>query len=337
MKIFFLMLFAALIFGCSGSDHDETELEISYVLPEGRTCQTYLADHFLVTVYDSEQRKFAEKKVPCDSENPDSITLVVENKSYYVSVVLRDKNNMWQSYGAAKVEVNKNTEITVNMEPYLGGMIFIWNVADCDKYNVVMMAADLFSDGEPVKAVIWGEDTDIRNFQIPCKAGQFEVINVPAETLYSARINAYRKNSLAGESRITYEIPDFVSVHGQNKNISIDAYKQILVSDMKVSWDFDSQTIMDTDKPCETAGVSKVKAALVSEEVPVPVSVEQQCNNKFADFYLYDIPKHEYTLYLYGISGDDETLFESSLDMGMIEPGAIGKDMLENKIHLEKK
>lgn len=331
MKIFFLMMLAALVFGCSDSKHDDTELQISYLLPDGRTCQTYLADHFLVTLYDSEQRKIVEKKISCGDGADDALTLLVSRDSYYVSVVLLDKKEMWQSYGAAKVEVDKDTEVTVNMEDYLGGMIFIWNPSDCSKYNLAIMAVDLFAGGDPVSAVIWGEETEIRNFQVPCKAGQFEVINVSAEPLYTASINAYRKKSLDGEIRITYEIPDFVSGHGQNKNINIDPYKQLLVSDMKVSWEFDSKSI----DSCEAAGVTKVVASLVSEEITV--SAEQKCNNKFADFYIYDIPEHEYTLYLYGISGEDETLFESSLEIGMIEAGSVGKDILENKIFLKEK
>ena len=221
MKIFFFILFSILFLGCSDSKHDDTELKISYALPEGRTCQTYLADHFLVTLYDSEQRKVVEKKIMCDDKDADGLTLLVSKDSYYVSVVLLSNDNMWQSYGASKVEVDKDTEITVNMETYLGGMIFIWNPSDCNKYNLAMMALDLFSEGEPVTAVIWGEETELRNFAIPCKAGQFEIINIPAEPLYTARINGYRTNSFTGESRVTYEIPEFVSGHGQNKNINI--------------------------------------------------------------------------------------------------------------------
>ncbi|MBR4532390.1 hypothetical protein IKO70_08290 [bacterium] len=333
MKIFFLMLLAALVFGCSDSKPEDTELKISYVLPEGRTCQTYLADYFEVTWYDSEQRKIGAKEIPCDSESADSLTLLVSKGSYYVSVVLLDKSKMWRSYGAAQVEVNNDTEVTVNMETYLGGMIFLWNPSDCSssKYNLAMISLDLFSEGEPVKAVIWGEETELRNFAIPCKAGRFEVINVPADPLYTAKLNGYRTKSFAGESRVVYEIPEFVSGHGQNISIDIDSYKQILVSDMKLSWEFDSKSITS----CETAGVTKVVASLVSEEATV--SVEHECDNKFADFYLYDIPEHEYTLYLYGISGDDETLFESSLEIGMIEAGSIGRDMLENKIFLKEK
>ena len=331
MKKFFLMLLAALVLGCSGSGHDNIELKISYSLPEDRTCQTYLADHFLVTLYDSEQRKVVEKKIMCGEGENDPLELLVDSDSYYISVVLLSKDNMWQSYGATRVEVEKDTEVTVNMETYLGGMIFIWNPADCTKYNIALMSLDLFSEGEPVTAVIWGEESELRNFAIPCKAGQFEVINVPAEPEYTARINGYRTKSLAGESRITYEIPEFISGHGQNKKVNIDSYKQVLVSDMKVSWEFDSKSI----DSCESAGVSKVVASLVSEEVTI--SAEQKCDNKFSDFYLYDITEHEYTLYLYGISGSDETLFESSLEIGMIEAGSVGKDRLENKIYLKEK
>ena len=331
MKKFFLMLLAALVLGCSGSNHDNIELKISYALPEGRTCQTYLADHFLMTLYDSEQRKVVEKKIMCGEGETDPITLLVDKDSYYISVVLLSKDNMWQSYGASKVEVERDTDVTVDMETYLGGMIFIWNPSDCTKYNIAMMSLDLFSEGEPVNAVVWGEESELRNFAIPCKAGQFEIINVSAEPLYTARINGYRKKSLSGESRVLYEIDEFVSGHGQNKKIAIDSYRQLLVSDMKVSWEFDSKSI----ESCEAAGVSKVVAALVSEEVTI--STEQKCDNKFSDLYLYDITEHEYTLYLYGISDSDETLFESSLEIGMIEAGSVGKDRLENKIFLKEK
>ncbi|MBR4489400.1 hypothetical protein IKP13_02075 [bacterium] len=331
MKKIFLMLLTALVLGCSGSGNDNIELKISYSLPEGRTCQTYLADHFLVTLYDSEQRKVVEKKIMCGEGESDPLTLLVDKDSYYISVVLLSKDNMWQSYGASKAEVMKDTSVTVDMETYLGGMIFIWNPSDCSKYNLAVMSFDLFSEGEPVNAVIWGEESELRNFMIPCKAGQFEVINVPAEPLYSARFNGYRKKSLSGESRVVYEIDEFVSGHGQNKKISIDNYRQLLVSDMKVSWEFDSKSI----ESCEAAGVSRIVASLVSEEVTI--SAEQKCDNKFSDLYLYDITEHEYTLYLYGISDSDETLFESSLEIGMIEAGSVGKDRLENKIFLKEK
>ena len=330
MKILFLMLLAALVFGCSDSKHETAELKISYTLEEGRTCQTYLADHFLVTVYDSSQRKISEKKIMCDSEE-EGMKLVVDKDSYYISVVLLDKNNYWQSYGAAKTEVSGDTEVNVGMADYLGGMIFKWETADCGKYNISMMTVDMFSESEPVSAVIWGEDTKMENFQIPCSAGQFEVINIEPSKTYTATFRGYRK-SAKDESRVVYEIPEFVSGHGQNKKVNINDYRVVLVSDMKVSWEFDSKSI----DSCETAGITKVRAELVSEE-GYSVSDEQACDNKFSDFYLYEITHHSYTLYVYGITDNDETLFESSLELGDIEPGSIGKNILENKIFLKEK
>ena len=47
--------------------------------------------------------------------------------------------------------------------------------------------------------------------------------------------------------------------------------------------------------------------------------------------------EHEYTLYLYGKSDSDEILFESSIDAGLIKPGSVGKNILENKILLKEK
>ena len=324
------MLLAALVFGCSDSKHDNAELKISYTLEEGRTCQTYLADHFQVTVYDSAQRKISEKKIPCDAEEP-GMKLVVEKDSYYISVVLMSKDEMWQSYGAARAEVSADTEINVPMETYQGGMIFKWDTSDCGKYSLSLMTVDMFSEGEPIKAVLWGEEVKMENLQLPCSAGQLEVINIPPEPTYTATFRGYRK-SLKGESRTVYEIPEFVSGHGQNKKVNIADYRVVLVSDMKVSWEFDSKSI----DSCETAGITKVAAALVSDE-GYRVYAEQPCDNKFSDFYLYEITHHSYTLYVYGISDKDETLFESSLEVGEIEPGSVGKNILENKIFLKEK
>ena len=60
-------------------------------------------------------------------------------------------------------------------------------------------------------------------------------------------------------------------------------------------------------------------------------------NNDFSDINIYDITEDEYTLYLYGKSDDGEILFESSLDVGLIEPGSFGKNALKNKIFLKEK
>lgn len=334
MKIFVLILCAVLFWGCSDSGSDKVDFEISYVLDQGRTCKTYLADHFLVTVYDSEQRKMTEKKISCDAEKNDGMTLSVDKDSYYVSVVLRDSKNDWQSYGAVKTDVLGNTKILINMEPYIGGMIFKWNADDCSKKNVGIMAFDLTADGEPVKAVVWGDETKIKKHQVPCVAGRLELINIDPEPTYSMSVDAYRKSD-SKQSRTNYEIQEFVSGHGKNKEINIEdpkkATKTVLVSDMKVSWEFDSKSI----DSCETAGITEIAATLDSDKYKI--TAKQTCNNKFENLYIYDITEHEYVLYLQGKNSSGEVLYESSLDVGLIEPGSVGKDILEQKVLLKSK
>ena len=334
MKIFILILCALLFWGCSDSGNDKVDFEISYLLDQGRTCKTYLADHFLVTVYDSEQRKMTEKKIPCDAEKNDGMTLSVDKDSYYVSVVLRDSKNDWQSYGAVETDVLGDTKILINMKPYIGGMIFKWNSDNCKKNNIAFMGFDLVSDGEPVKAVVWGREAEIKKHMVPCVAGRLELINIDPEPTYSMAANAYRKSD-SKQSRISYEIPEFVSGHGKNKEIDIDdpkkVTKTVLVSDMKISWEFDSKSI----DSCETAGISDIVAVLDSDKNQI--TARQTCDNKFSDLYIYDITEHEYMLYLQGKKSSGEILFESSLDVGVIEPGSVGKDILEQKVLLKEK
>lgn len=378
MKVFIFILFAALFLGCSDGGRDTVELEVNYTLEQGRTCQTYLADHFLVTVYDSEQRKVTEKQIKCDSENPDTMRLVVEKGSYYISVVLRSADKLWQSYGAKKVEVTADSKETIEMKDYIGGMTFIWNSSDCSKYNISTMSLNLNrisgippkedsdakdtasedtasedttsedsasedtdsedTDSEtpvyeetPVEVVVWGEKVKMENFPIPCTAGRFEVINLPPEPTYKAQIEGF-KDLADNAGRIKYDIPEFVSGRGQNKSVSIDKYKKIVVSDMKVSWQFDSRSI----DSCETAGIVKLRAELVSDSRTVSSS-DQECDNKFYDLYIYNILEGKYVLYLYGFSSEKETLFESSLDVGEIEAGNIDDKILKETILLKEK
>ena len=393
MKVFIFILFAALFLGCSDGGRDTVELEVNYTLEQGRTCQTYLADHFLVTVYDSEQRKVTEKQIKCDSENPDTMRLVVEKGFYYISVVLRSADKLWQSYGAKKVEVTADSKETIEMKDYIGGMTFIWNSSDCSKYNISTMSLNLNrisgippkedsddkdtasedtasedttsedttsedstsedsasedspsedstsedTDSEtpvyeetPVEVVVWGEKVKMENFPIPCTAGRFEVINLPPEPTYKAQIEGF-KDLADNAGRIKYDIPEFVSGRGQNKSVNIDKYKKIVVSDMKVSWQFDSRSI----DSCETAGIVKLRAELVSDSRTVSSS-DQECDNKFSDLYIYNILEGKYVLYLYGFSSEKETLFESSLDVGEIEAGNIDDKILKETILLKEK
>ena len=331
MKLFILALCAVLFLGCSNSDDDKVDLEIDYVLDQGRTCQTYRADHFLVNVYDSEQRKIITKEIPCENKDDDKLIFSLEKDSYYISVVLLDDKDMWQTYGATKAEVLDDIKLTINMGEYDGGLIFEWDSDNCDKYNVSVMNFDLTSEGKPVNAVLWGEETEIKDYQIPCIAGHFELINLPYQPTYSAEINAFRTPLSFTQSRIVYKIPDFVSGHGQNKTLDIDEDKKILVSDMKVSWEFDSKSI----ESCEDANVKKVKAVLASDSYMI--SSEQECDDEYSNFYLYDIIQKSYTLSLYGYSEDDKILFETTEKLGEIKPGSVGKEILERKILLKEK
>ena len=339
MKVFILILLTALFLGCSGSGRDTVELEISYALDNGKTCKTYLADHFLVTVYDDEQRKVTEKQVKCDSADSDKITLFVEKGLYYISVFLRipsENKKDWirKFYGATKVEVKDSEEpvkVAIEMREYSAGIEFKWDSADCSKYDISLMTFNLTSEGEPVEADEWGEKIKIKDYPVPCSDGRFKVIDISSDPFYSAEMNGFRRQG-DKEIRIKYKNPELKVTDYTDTPVKIDDKEySILVSDMKVSWEFDSKSI----DSCETAGIEKVELSVSGSGFKA--KQEQKCDDRFSDFYIYNLSEGSYELHLSGISPDGETIFESSLETGEIEPGHIGEDILKKQIFLKEK
>lgn len=339
MKILILLFLAALFSSCSGSGHDTVELDISYTLENGETCKTYLADHFLVTVYDDEQRKVIEKQIKCDSSDSDKITLFVEKGLYYISVFLRipsENKKDWirKFYGATKVSVIKDSEepvkVAIKMREYSAGIEFKWDSADCGKYDISLMTFNLTSEGKHVEADEWGEKIEIKDYPVPCSDGRFKVIDISSDPFYFAEMNGFRRQG-DKEIRIKYENPKLKVTDYTDTPVEIDDKEYtILVSDMKVSWEFDSKSI----DSCGTAGIEKVELSVSGSGFQA--KQEQKCDDRFSDFYIYNLSEGSYELHLSGISPSGETIFES-LETSEIEPGHIGEDILKKQIFLKEK
>jgi len=322
-----LVVSLAFIFGCMESKPDNVEVRINFELPPNTTCDTYLADYFELSIYDSTQKKITTKRINCGAKQ--TITLFMERQEYYATVILFDEEGYYQSYGAKSIDATAgDIETTVKLDTYQGGVFFTWNTSDCKKYTLSYMNFTMKSDGEPVKAKIWGEDVVLESYRIPCLAARFELINISPDPKYLATIEGFREES--DHTRIIYNIPEFISGRGQNKVIDINKFREVAVSDMQISWEFDSKSI----ESCEAAGVKNVVAKLVSEGQII--QSKQPCDDKYADFYLYDIGYDDYELVLTGLGASDEALFESSKHIGVIEPGSIYNDILKEHIYLEE-
>jgi len=174
---------------------------------------------------------------------------------------------------------------------------------------------------------VWGKESEIEEYEILCGSGYFEIVNIPTGVKYTSIIDAYR-NSSSKRKRIEFTgIPEFKLVTGQDTPVDIDEYKNIVVSDVVIEWDFDSRSIAS----CADAGVEKVVAEMTSGSFNE--SFEQPCDDSFSDFEFFDLPAGEYDISVFGSDGSGKVLYEG-LETVDIETGSIGKDAIIYEIFI---
>jgi hypothetical protein len=333
MKYFFMSAFIIFcLTGCGDTKPENVELTITLSFPEGVTCKSYLADHFTVTLYNSEQKKTDSTEFPCTPET-DALVLYVEKDIYYFTVALKGTDDLNKSYGSGTVDLSAgDTEVKIEMAEYQGGITFKWKGSDCRDFGIHNLKFTLENDDGHVSSVIWGKEEKIENFEILCSAEMLEIVNIPA-VFYTASANGFRTEE-SKTPRIVYSISDkFKVVSGQDQQIDINEYKEVVVSDLKISWEFDSKSIAS----CEDAEVTNIIASLVSDSDTI--SEETACDNSFDPFYFYDVSAGNYELLVRGLDSLEKTLFENSEDTQTVtvEKGLIGSDIISINILLKEK
>ena len=333
MKYFFMA--ALIIFclsGCGETKPENVELTITLSFPEGTTCKSYLADHFTVTLYNSEQKKTDSQDFPCTPET-DALVLYVEKDIYYFTVALKGTDELNKSYGSGTVDLsNGDTEIKIEMEEYQGGITFKWNGSDCENFGIHNLKFTLENDDGYVSSVIWGKEEKIEDFEILCSAEMLEIVNIPA-VFYTASAKGFRTEE-SKTPRIIYSVSDkFTVVSEQDQKIDINEYKEVMVSDIKIIWEFDSKSIAS----CEDAGVASIIASLVSNSDTL--SEETTCDNSFSPFYFYDVSAGKYELLFRGLDSSENTLFENDVNTQevTVDKGLIGSDIININILLKEK
>ncbi|HNW82090.1 MAG TPA: hypothetical protein PKG52_04285 [bacterium] len=325
-----LLMFLGVLFICSCSDSkpDQVEITITINHEEGVNCQTYLADYYEVVLFDSMQRKVDTKKTDC-SDGISELSLFAEKGEYYFTVSLKDTAGSIKSYGSGIADASQSdVAVTVDMAEFKGAVTFSWNSTDCENYDISIFKFSLLKDGTSVSAVIWGKETDISEYEINCESESFEVVNIDAGK-YSAKVDAFRLTD-SQNPRITYNIPRFMMVSGQTAIVKMNDSKEITVSDLYLSWEFDSKSI----STCSDAGITTVVASLISDDDTLTLAAD--CDNEFPPFKFYDIPENTYEILLRGMDSSENTLFETSKEIE-IKKGAIGKEALKESIYLKEK
>lgn len=328
---FFSALFSLMFLfsSCGELKPDNVELTILVSFPGNVTCKTYLADHFAVTLYDSEQKKKDTKIFDCTADT-EELVLYVEKDSYYLTVALKGTDNLNKSYGSGMVDLsNGDAEVKIEMAEYMGGITFKWRASDCSDYNIHNLKFSLENEDGFVSSVIWGKEEKIENFEILCSAEMLEIVNIPA-VLYTAAAKGFRTSD-SKIPRIIYTVPfEFKVVSGQDVPVNINEYREVVVSDLKLGWEFDSKSVGN----CETASVQKVAASLIGGSDTF--SQETLCDNSYETFYFYDISAGDYEILVRGFNSTGETNFEGSNEI-KIEKGKIGSDIISETIFLKEK
>ncbi len=325
-----VLMSAALFFICSCDFSKPEQVEITLTIDhgEGIDCKTYLADYYEVVLFDSMQRKVDQQEFGCQ-DGLSELSVFAEKGEYYFTVSLKDNSGAIKSYGSGIADAStSDITVSVDMAEFKGAVTFTWNSSDCENYDISLFKFTMLKEGEKVSAIIWGKETEISEYKVNCEAGSFQVVNIDPGK-YSAKAEAFRLID-SKNPRIVYDIPQFIMVSGQTATVKMNDSKEIIVSDLILSWEFDSKSIAT----CADAGITTIVASIISDDETLTLTDE--CNDGFAPFKFYDIPENTYEILLRGMDSSENTLFESSKELE-IKKGSIGKDALIESIYLKEK
>jgi hypothetical protein len=292
---------------------------------DGVSCKTYLADRFEVVLFDSNQKKTASKTFQCSADTS-SFSVYVPKEKYYITVALKDKAGNNKSYGSGFVDATvPGASVDIEMNEYLGGVTFEWGTSFCNKYDVGILKITLLQDDDPVSTIIWGELSLMDKYEMNCNSGYLEVVNIPSG-MYVAEVEAYRDSS-SKRPRILFDVEEFKLTSGHQTPLEIDNYKEVVVSDLIIEWDFDSKSI----ESCSDTAINKIVADISS--AGFEEDTEVVCSDSMRMLYFYDLPAGSYDISVSGIDGSGKTVFTGSKSE-YIEVGKIGKDAVMHKIYI---
>lgn len=317
------------IMGC-GSDAEKTyrvTLRFQFDEKEATDCTTYLATTFAVTIYNETFETRYSRQFPCPLEREASVNLSAG--TYYLTVALLDANDAIKSWGSAQVVVTGNHTLTVAMAEYRGGITLSWPSSLCTDLDVENLSVSASREGLPVTAVVWGASREITDVPILCAATEFKIQNIEGGT-YTVSVAGFR-NAESTRPRAASNIPPFKVTTGQDSTILLKNYFSLIVSDISVTWEFDSKSITS----CADAGVVSIQGRLSNPTEEF--SQKETCDlSGTRTFSFYDIPAGDYTVTVEGLDVVGKVTYGGGKDF-IIEPGKIGKERYTVTIYLKER
>lgn len=324
--LFTVLVFAGIVAGCgkNAGERYTLTLDLRFNAAEATDCTSYQADKFVVTIYtdDFKTRKTFEFPCAADMRKP---TMELAAGTYYFTVELLDGVYI-NSWGSGEVSLVGDKTLTVNMNEYAGGIALEWSSSLCDKLDIAVLSISAITGGSPVSAIIWGKETEVTGLNISCRAERLSLNNIPSGP-YAVTVSG-RRSEEAPRTRATATITVTLPA-GQEKTLTIDDKNLLLeVSDLKVSWEFDSKSITS----CADAGVATVRASATGESDTF--TEETACQTE-GTMTLYDLAPGDYTITADGLDTTGKVTYTGH-KLRTIEAGKTGKDAYAETIYLKQ-
>ncbi|HOW51287.1 MAG TPA: hypothetical protein PLV42_04495 [bacterium] len=321
-KLLLISLFVGslVLLGC-GSDAEKTyvlTLNFQFDPQEAADCTSYLPDNgkFSVTVYNETFETRKTHELSCTKEAA-STSIDLTSGTYYVTIELLDATGNIKSWSSTSVDLLGDKTLNIPMRQYRGGFSLSWSKTLCSSLGVSLLKISALQEGDPVSAIVWGQEKVVSELPILCQAESFAVNNIAAGK-YALTVAGYRTDD-SERVRAAGEILEFTLVDAQNTPISLKDHLDLVVSDLSVTWDFDSKSITS----CSDAGITIIRATLTREDDTI--TQEMPCDYAKRTMTIYDVPAGEYTVTVDGLDAGGSATFTGQATQ-IVEKGKIAKN-----------
>lgn len=325
---FLFILFSIFIISCGSDSSSGTLYSVTFIFDmNGTSCEEVGGDNFSLVLYKEGSEASYRKSVSCSDDAKVTVNGVVPGE-YYAEVMLFDSLSQIKRYGRDIVSVETSTSHTLTLDKYSGGVEVTWNTSICDDWSLDVFSFNITnSENNSLEVNLWGGKTVFTDYEVPCKRGFLYLHNIPADT-YVFNLNAYRSEGEYPRA-VANEVKREVILSQRTLVEDLDSDLSLKVSDIIVTWDFDSRTISDADDPCLMSGVTEVTAVLKGSN-DYSSTVSLSCS-EYRTITFYDVPEGSVALGMVDRAG-----VYGAEDNFNVTAGFIGKNSVQKQIYLKE-